>query len=393
MAKRTPSPQPDHEDVPQGAEISPYPTTLIQYTNLPDKIAYVDLISAQIFNQNRAAIRDLTRELGIELKGNCYDLHDRLSRVIDPDGRLVLPETVVSVGKQNADFTTIQAAVDSITDASASKTYILHIYPGIYEENVILKPNILLKAVAPIPRGSNRDTFQFCVIAPPNGPCIKLTTSGYYYFEGMTLKPTGASAFAHETGYSASCHVFFHFGSITGPEMSMPLVTASHLIRFHFFKSRLLLPSSDRFLFNIAAGDVSYLPAYFSHTQLDGSIRVASPDIDAYAPIFSACYMFGDMQLACNDTRMKAFNSYFGSVPGGMISIKTTSNSYVHAFNSQFFNEDEEFAVIRSSGGVGITLKAAQCIFAGSPDTDILDEYSDGSNTFNKVIFMECEDF
>ena len=179
MAKRTPSPQPDHEDVPQGAEISPYPTTLIQYTNLPDKVAYVDLISAQIFNQNRAAIRDLTRELGIELKGNCYDLHDRLSRVIDPDGRLVLPETVVSVGKQNADFTTIQAAVDSITDASASKTYILHIYPGIYEENVILKPNILLKAVAPIPRGSNRDTFQFCVIAPPNGPCIKLTTSGY----------------------------------------------------------------------------------------------------------------------------------------------------------------------------------------------------------------------
>ena len=96
MARKIEPTQPEHETPPQGAQISPYPGSLLNYTNLPDKQAYVDLITAEIFNQNRAGLRDLTTELGVNLKGNCYDLNNRISRVITPDGKLVLPETVLA---------------------------------------------------------------------------------------------------------------------------------------------------------------------------------------------------------------------------------------------------------------------------------------------------------
>jgi hypothetical protein len=182
MAPRVNSPQPAHEDAPQGAVASPYPTSLIQFTQLPDKIAYVDLISAQIFNENRAAIRDINRELGVELKGNCYDLHDRISRVIDPDGRLVLPETVLSVGKQNADFNTVQAAIDSVVDASPSKPYVINIFPGTYEETIVMKPNVMLKSFMTLPVLPNGPYMAPVKIQPPSGQCIHCTEAGQYLF-------------------------------------------------------------------------------------------------------------------------------------------------------------------------------------------------------------------
>lgn len=50
-----------------------------------------------------------------------------------------LPQQIVTVGQANAQFTTIQGAIDSITDASASKPYIVFVYPGIYTENIVMK--------------------------------------------------------------------------------------------------------------------------------------------------------------------------------------------------------------------------------------------------------------
>lgn len=53
-------------------------------------------------------------------------------------------QQMVIVAKSGGDFDTIQAAIDSITDASSSKHYIILVCPGIYTEDVILKDFVFL---------------------------------------------------------------------------------------------------------------------------------------------------------------------------------------------------------------------------------------------------------
>lgn len=60
------------------------------------------------------------------------------------DARYKDIENVVTVAKAGRDFTTIQAAIDSITDANATKRYVVRIFPGIYSENIVGKDHIAL---------------------------------------------------------------------------------------------------------------------------------------------------------------------------------------------------------------------------------------------------------
>ena len=52
---------------------------------------------------------------------------------------------VVTVAVSGGDYTSVQAAIDSITDANENKPYLLWVAPGVYNESVTMKPYVHLQ--------------------------------------------------------------------------------------------------------------------------------------------------------------------------------------------------------------------------------------------------------
>lgn len=55
------------------------------------------------------------------------------------------PAQIVTVAKSGAMYTTIQAAINAITDASSTKQYVVEVAPGVYTENVTSKDYVFIQ--------------------------------------------------------------------------------------------------------------------------------------------------------------------------------------------------------------------------------------------------------
>lgn len=82
-----------------------------------------------------------------------------------PEGGLPAYARVLTVAKSGGDFTTIQAAIDSIADAASSKRYLIRIMPGLYQEQVTMKSWVDL-------RGASKHTVQLKFSGNNNGTII-----------------------------------------------------------------------------------------------------------------------------------------------------------------------------------------------------------------------------
>ena len=84
-------------------------------------------------------------------------------------------ENVVVVAKSGGDFTTVQAAIDSIVDASATNPFLVWVAPGVYTETVTMQPHIHLQGA-----GQEATIIRSTVTNPSSPPVVgtlNLTTA------------------------------------------------------------------------------------------------------------------------------------------------------------------------------------------------------------------------
>lgn len=82
-------------------------------------------------------------------------------------------QNVLIVAKVGGNFNNIQAAIDSISDASTANAYLVWVAPGTYTETVILKPHVHLQGAGPgtiITSNNGNDTY-------PNASTLELSSN------------------------------------------------------------------------------------------------------------------------------------------------------------------------------------------------------------------------
>ncbi len=94
---------------------------------------------------------------------------------------------------RGGDFTSIQDAIDSITDASLNNQYIVQIFPGYYNENVVGKDYVGLRGMSDISSTVINSSSGALYTFPTNGGDIyNLRLSGNPIVDGMILLNSSA---------------------------------------------------------------------------------------------------------------------------------------------------------------------------------------------------------
>lgn len=155
-------------------------------------ITYVNTTSGLSAANVQNAIDELATELGSNIENVVY---------VSKNGTDTSPVSGVVLGTYDNPFLTVQAAIDSITDATSSKYYVVFVMPGTYEESLTFKSYVGIVGISkegtrirPASGGTHTGTF---------------TTGGRWFASNVGFGgPTQNMVFTHPTGASGGTSVW-----------------------------------------------------------------------------------------------------------------------------------------------------------------------------------------
>jgi hypothetical protein len=105
----------------------------------------------------------------------------QLLSAFNAEGQISHTSNIIYVAKDGLGFHSIQAALDSITDASEDNPYLVNVAPGVYEERVRLKDYVVIQG-----QGRRLTTIKF-----EGYYALKTVGSGPKELRSLTLECTG----------------------------------------------------------------------------------------------------------------------------------------------------------------------------------------------------------
>jgi hypothetical protein len=137
------------------------------------------------------------------------------------------PQNVITVAQSNGDYASIQAAIDSITDAAEDNGYLVWVAPGVYSETVTLKPYVHMQgagqeATVITSTASNGSTPTLLLTSDSSVRDLTVGNSGAGTFNAAVLAGNGttrtlvADVTAQAQGNDTNNYAFLLIGSGTG---------------------------------------------------------------------------------------------------------------------------------------------------------------------------------
>lgn len=170
-----------------------------------------ELVRASHINDIRLAIEALENEVGV-----------RGSTVADSLRYKIDKQQCVTVAKSGGQYTSIQDAIDSITDASGAKRYVIYIYPGDYAENIDFtgKPHISLFGV-----GDRKTPVR---MRGTTGTLVTFETACSVSISNMSLQTTGTRTLYVPLGGSVDDSI-----SLTNCNVAVVTTTARQMAKIY----------------------------------------------------------------------------------------------------------------------------------------------------------------
>ena len=349
---------------------SPYPEAIITDVLLPDVQQYVDTYDADHMNAVRAAIRDITAELGINPHGDLATLVARLAVAINTNGTIKKPAQIVDVAPQNADFTTIQSAIDSITDASSSKIYTIRVYPGIYTENVTLKSYVNLVGMTPF--------FDFpASIRPASGAPLSIPANARVRISNIYALATSGSAL-HFTGSGAI--LYFYNSYIKTNDQSSPCILFADGSSLYLFNTYISAANVGYYLVNETTGFESGVYIKARRSDIRGILNIAPSTSTPLEMYLLRCLFYGRIINTSGMVYLNFRNTHINCDNAIPILIDASEEAMIKAYRSDI-SSGSSYEIIDRSGASGtIQLWSFLCRFTKALNVRVVEQMTTSNN-------------
>ena len=357
---------------------SAYPAaldTFVTKVNGPDQI-----IDADHINDPQDAIVAIETELGTDPAGSAVDLKTRLAVRIANDGKLKEPQQLVTVGKTNADYTTIQSAIDAITDASASKVYTVLVYPGVYAENVTLKNYVSLIGIDNWLAMMSQLAKPIVQIDPASGIPLTIPDNANCHFKNLYLKGSSATSLDFEGyAYVNAENSWLTTASNTNPTIQCNGQTLA------CFKNCLIENSDytyDALLNN--TGVWAPLLLEFIHCNITGNIDVTEASGISFTLYLTNTYLSGQITNTIVPIIASIFSSSLnGQTNGAPLYLAATNGATVYISHSQLKAASGLYTIARSDGAGTIALTSNHCAMTHTFGPNVIDAIAAPNNVLD----------
>lgn len=362
---------------------SPYPETLPDGSNLPDKQANVDLVTADWANLLQGYIIDICDTLGTNPHASAASVAARLANGLDANGFLVPPDRTRIVAKTNAPFTSIQAAVDSITDASYSKRYMIYIAPGVYDENLTLKDHVYLYGLS-LPPVNGGNPYNWTVqIAPSSGNAITLPAGGKYFLSNVSLHAFDSPLFYSAVSGSTIAYVSLMNCIISQEDSGFPLLLNQVHIPIYATYCSIRTPSESDPLIQLNHNGENPFDGTFVNCMLKGKIDISGDDYMGLNINCNNVKWRGQLLSTAGNNFCEFIHSNLYTYTNPLIGMYREENAEIYALFSSFSAWPNEFPVQRLSGTNDIQFFAHYCTVTGESATGVQFTAAGNFNTIN----------